>query len=614
MVSNMLFSDNRLLNYAQRLRRLRCLAIGFLLLLLIPLATLLYFGYGQIEKNLLNEYQREARSIVEIANRTLFKRRMLINTLSKDTFDYYQQVYNPITKQSQQVLSPLSQLEPAQPLSWLQIKGLVGYFQYNSQGDFNSPIWPYALNEKGLSVTNLPRDSASATKQQVSDLTINPKLAHELEPELAERQKSAFALYKIISQSKTIQEIIRHGFKVDKELFKMTLDVPDYLIFFRVVSVADQNRLQGYLVKREPHLSTLFTQILEDSRFDSTILMEVKDVEHSTHTEAFIYQYVPDGQNKVSQPQLLNKHFQQYPIYSTRLRWPYGGYSVSLSTSSLSMTPAMLYSSIFIIVLIIAILSACYGFYRLGVKQLALGEQRLNFVSSVSHELKTPLTSIQMYSQMLKEGTVISDKHQQKYFDFIYGESERLTRLINNILQLSTLNHQQQNVEPKFIALTILMDNIRSKTSSIIDKYNFKQNMIIEIVNVEHMLVLVEEDAFAQVIINITDNALKFFDQATINDLSRQKIDYIFNLDPKNNDYIEITIRDYGLGISAEQENKIFDLFYRGGSELTRSTQGTGIGLSLVNELMLAQQGSIQVQRMHPGLAMTMSFKCKSSA
>ena len=77
------------------------------------------------------------------------------------------------------------------------------------------------------------------------------------------------------------------------------------------------------------------------------------------------------------------------------------------------MTSAMIYSSIFIIILILDILSACYGFYRLGIKQLALGEQRLNFVSSVSHELKTPLTSIRMYSQMLKEGTVISEEHQK---------------------------------------------------------------------------------------------------------------------------------------------------------------------------------------------------------
>lgn len=73
-------------------------------------------------------------------------------------------------------------------------------------------------------------------------------------------------------------------------------------------------------------------------------------------------------------------------------------------------------------------------------------------------------------------------------------------------------------------------------------------------------------------------------------------------------------IRDYGQGIIAGQENKIFELFYRGGNELTRTTQGTGIGLALVHELKSAQDGTIQVKRMSPGLAMVMTFKCKHEA
>ena len=169
-----------MLNYAQRLRRLRYLAIGFLLFLLIPLGTLLYVGFGQIEKNLLREYQREASNLVQITDRTLLKRRMLTNTLSVNAFDYYQQVYNPITRQSQQVLSPLSQVDLIQPKASKPIKGLVGYFQYNSQGDFNSPIWPYTLPE-----SDLAEDDASKAYQQASA----QQLAPELEAELVIRKK-----------------------------------------------------------------------------------------------------------------------------------------------------------------------------------------------------------------------------------------------------------------------------------------------------------------------------------------------------------------------------------------------------------------------------------------
>jgi signal transduction histidine kinase len=405
--------------------------------------------------------------------------------------------------------------------------------------------------------------------------------------------------------------MIQGEYDKQQHYFSIVFDVPDYFIFYRIASFAEQSRLQGYLVERKPYLRQQITDILEWRRFNSPVLVKLKDVKYSDQTELFFYENISENQTKVSQPSQIDHRFEQQAIHNTTLQWPYGDYAISLTTRSLTMTPAMLYNGIFIVMLVAAILFSCYGFYRLGVKQLALGEQRLNFVSSVSHELKTPLTSIQMYSQMLKEGTVISAAHQQKYVEFIYGESERLTRLINNILQLSALSHQQQNVQPEYTQLSVLQDIIRSKTSSIMDKHNFQQHMMIEIANAENIKILVEQDAFSQVIINITDNAVKFFNHDQNSDASRQKIDFIFRHHPKHKQLIQLEVRDYGDGISKEQESKIFELFYRGGSELTRTTQGTGIGLALVNELILAQQGEIQVERRKPGLAMLLSFQAK---
>jgi signal transduction histidine kinase len=219
-----------------------------------------------------------------------------------------------------------------------------------------------------------------------------------------------------------------------------------------------------------------------------------------------------------------------------------------------------------------------------------------------------------MYAEMLKTGTVLSNEHKTDYYEFIHSESERLSRLIDNILQLSKLSQPQHSVSPQYIKLSILADIIRSKVSSLIENNDFQLDIILAINEPDKVMILVDIDAFSQVVINITDNAIKFFDHEKIKDKSRQKIDFTFQLDSQNKGQIILEIRDYGSGISAEQENKIFDLFYRGGSEMTRTTQGTGIGLALVNELVLAQQGSIQVKRMSPGLAMKMSFKCKLTA
>ena len=594
----MLSSDKYLLNHTQRLRRLRYLAIAFLLFLLIPLGTILYFGFQQLEKDLLINYQRAASKLELVVDGNLTERRLISNSLPIDAFDYYRQVYNPYTKQSQRAISPLSRVEYEQPRdTWL-----VGYFQYCNKGHFNSPIWLDTLHDNSLS-----RIDADNANLLASD--------HLLNPELLVRKNTATKIQQLLLQSNSVQQTItklsQQGFSDKDVFFNVFFDVPDYFIFYRVVTVAKQYWLQGYIVKRKPYLSQLVMDIMEQMHFDTSVLVELKDEKYAGVSEYFFYENLPDDQVKVSLLPKPDKRFQQQLIYKYTHFPPFNGYSLTLSTNSLPMTSAMIYTSIFIIILILAILSACYGFYRLGIKQLALGEQRLNFVSSVSHELKTPLTSIRMYSQMLKEGTVISEEHQKKYFDFIYGESERLTRLIDNILQLSALSQQQQNVQPEYTPLTLLVDNIRSKTSSIIDKHSFQQNIVLEVANAELVLVLVEQDAFSQVVINITDNAIKFFNRKQIDDSARQKIDFIFRNHPQNRHQIVLEIRDYGEGITQEQESKIFELFYRGNNELTRTTQGTGIGLALVKGLVSAQHGEIKVERREPGLAMLLSFQAK---
>lgn len=591
-------SDKYLLNHAQRLRRLRYSAITYLVLLLLPLGTILYLGFQQLEKNVLLKYQRTANKLEQIVDGSLTKRRLISNTLPVDAFDYYRQVYNPYTQQSQQAISPLSRLEQEPPRD----KWLFGYFQYSANGHFNSPIWLDSLGDNSLS--GITTDEGN-----------QPESDHRLDPELKARKNRATAIQQLLSQSASVQRLIptlkQQGIPVEGEFFNVFFDVPGYFIFYRVITVADQRRLQGYIVKRTAYLSDLVKDILEQMQFDSSVFVELKDEKHADFSEYFFYEYSPDNNAKVSRLSNPDPRFQQQSIYKYTHMRPFNDYSLTFSTDALPMTAAMVFSSIFIVILIVAILSACYGFYRLGIKQLALGEQRLNFVSSVSHELKTPLTSIRMYSQMLKEGTVISEEHQKNYFDFIYAESERLTRLINNILQLSALSQQQQDAQPEYTPLNQLVDIIRSKTSSIMDKHSFQQNIVVDILHADLVKVMVGQDAFAQMVINITDNAIKFFDVEKINDLSRQKIDFIFRLHPRNKHRMLLEIRDYGGGISQEQESKIFELFYRGGNELIRTTPGTGIGLALVKDLVSAQHGEIKVERKTPGLAMRLSFQCK---
>jgi len=580
-----LFSDKRLLNYQQRLNRLRCFTVIFLVLLLVPVSVVVYKGFNQFEKDLLIEYKRQTEIVTYQLNKRIFKRAILENSLSPQVFDYYQHLYNPINKQVTRVKSPLSKPEYNE-----RITGIIGYFQIDENGQFNSPIWPYIINSS-------------------DDLK-----AMDVDLESVKRRGVSFKLYQIISRSNELKRLIEQKLPENNDKFAFFSDVPEYFIFYRIVEVNAQTKLQGYIIDLDDYLGSRVSRVFTTAQFDNdigiTVKKDSKKEEKKEEERYFVSHINSKGEAEVSQLAAQDKQLNLL-INQQNLNWPFTGYSISYSTGQLPLSSAAIYSLSLMILLILAITIGCYGFYRLGVKQLKLAEQRLNFVSSVSHELKTPLTSIRMYSEMLKTGMVPSEAYKTEYYEFIHSESERLSRLIDNILQLSKLSQPQHTVDLHYTKLSILTDIIRSKISSLLVKSDFQLNIINDFKQPDQVMLLVDIDAFSQVVINITDNAIKFFDNESIQDESRKKIDFVFKVDPKNKDHILMEIRDYGHGISVEQQSKIFELFYRGGSELTRSTQGTGIGLALVNELVLAQKGTIEVQRMTPGLAMKMSFKCK---
>lgn len=590
-------SGEPILGYAERLRRLRVFTTLFLLSMLLPLTALTFYGLHQIGYSQQVEYQRDASNLIQLVNKALTKRRLLTNAIPADAFNYYQPIYNPITQQTEQALSPLSALIYQQPKISIQLKGLVGFFQFTQQGEFNSPIWPYPI-EENQNIENAPSQS---------------------DPELTKRRNNAYALYELLAQSESIQTLLKEQLATDATLFRAVFDVPGHFVFYRVVSHADQRLLQGYVVQSNVYFTNLITGLLQGKHFDVPILVGFDWADYEAkgpiiQPKYFLRHHQEHAQNEqVAVEQLLQPlaEFQTHVMSQATMAWPYDKVEVTISTNKLPVATAQLYIGIFASVVILAILLSCFGFYHLGIKQLQLAEQRLNFVSSVSHELKTPLTSIRMYSEMLKDGVVLSEDHKKEYYEFVFGESERLTRLINNILQFSKLNQPQQDVQPEYKPVTMLADIIRSQTSTTIAREAFEPNIVLVIANAENIEVLVDQDAFSQVVINIVDNSLKFFDQEQIQDPSRQKIEFVFRESPDSKTQLELEIRDYGSGISQQQEQQIFELFYRGGNELTRTTQGTGIGLALVKELISAQQGSIRAVRRNPGLSMILTFQIR---
>ncbi|RYV02118.1 hypothetical protein SOPP22_11160 [Shewanella sp. OPT22] len=577
-----LFSDKSLLSYSERLKRLRWFTALFFSLLLASTLFSFYVIHNKIEQEQFHEYQQQVDDVTQRINKRTFKRIALSNATPPAEFDYFLHLYNPATEQLTKAISPLANRK-----KYTHFEGLIGYFQIDNNGRFNSPAWPYILESE--------RDKKALTKPKKSN--------HEA-------RALTIRLREIAYQSNKLKQLVSiDGFK-EKTKFEVIADLPEYLIFYRVVEINDEEKLQGYIVERSGYINDVFLPTLGNLQLKRPIGLTVTATNHEIPNKLYTYHRNHLRQNQIEQPECLAE-LAESNIDEHSLSWPLKSYKVSYSTYPLSLTNDAIYSIISMISLVIVAGLSCFGFYRIGLKQLILAEQRLNFVSSISHELKTPLTSIRMYSEMLKTGQVLSANHQKDYYDFIYSESERLSRLIDNILQLSKFNQPQHNVSPEFIKLSVLIDIIQSKVSSLMIKNDFQLNILSTFDDHDNVLLLADIDAFSQVVINITDNSIKFFDSEKVTDTDRRKIDFIFQPADKQNGLIQLQIRDYGLGITSEQEEKIFDLFYRGGSELTRTTQGTGIGLALVKELVEAQQGTIDVQRMSPGLAMNITFKSK---
>jgi len=245
-------------------------------------------------------------------------------------------------------------------------------------------------------------------------------------------------------------------------------------------------------------------------------------------------------------------------------------------------------------------------FYRLGAGQIELAKQQRNFISSVSHELKTPLTSIRMYSEMLRSDWVADETRKKNYYDYIYFESERLSRLIANVLQLARLDNHQEKTQLVSVNAKALLQQVQAKVAAQIEAANYQLKLIPPTYEPADVEVKVDVDGFFQIMINLVDNAVKFSKQS-----EHKTIDIGHNINDKGKELV-FYVRDYGSGVEKEQMKKIFRLFYRAGDELTRTQPGTGIGLALVAQLAESMGAHVDLVNRTPGAEFQVKFRLKS--
>lgn len=211
-----------------------------------------------------------------------------------------------------------------------------------------------------------------------------------------------------------------------------------------------------------------------------------------------------------------------------------------------------------------------------------LANLRSDFISNVTHELKTPLTSIRMYAESLMMRRVRSLPGQRKYLSVVINESERLKRMINNILEFSKMEKAKQEYHLVESNLSEILQTAILDMNYWLEKNGFELKKEIE----TDIKAIVDPEKFYQVYSNLLSNAIKYSGD------SRN----IFVRLYKNGNSVVTEVEDEGIGISQENQVRIFEEFYRVEKHQAGNITGTGLGLTVVNEIVEAHQGKIVVE------------------
>jgi signal transduction histidine kinase len=242
--------------------------------------------------------------------------------------------------------------------------------------------------------------------------------------------------------------------------------------------------------------------------------------------------------------------------------------------------------SFYLIALLLVLCVTLFGAYFLWrdvSRELQMAEMRSQFIASVSHELKTPLTAIRIFAETLRLGRPEDPQAKSEYLDTIVNESHRLTRLLNNVLDFSKIEKGNRTYRKELACLTEIVNAAAQAT-----QYPFKQQGFHLNVQMEDNLpdIEVDRDAIEQAIQNLLSNAMKYSGESREIDLRVQNRD--------GQAVIEVT--DQGIGIEPAQQKRIFEKFYRVPSEENERIPGTGLGLALVFHIVKAHDGHVELR------------------
>ena len=464
---------------------------------------------------------------------------------------------------------------------------------------------------------NLTRlDQGEPANAAPASETFKGKAARTVAPE-KEAMPDAFAS-KLAPESAAFRQIVRNGesgilarFLQDElnVLFWYRPPLPTPLVFGARVNLARMvERVRGSLTV-EPPLNREICLALINAAGQPVALSQEKfqpiplpeNPAGSTNARpGFSGTKQPPGSRGTINPMVISTTFAAGTFYSTNAslngwkrpfvateigealpHWEVAAYLTDPGQVSRSARTARAVVGLLIAVLVLAIAVGCWLVVEDLKRQLMLARQKTDFVSNVSHELKTPLTSIRMFSEMLAEGRVDDEGKRQQFLNIITAETARLTRLINNVLDFARLERGEKRAKFESIDLSQIAQETLNYYRPQLEASGFT---IVSEMKSNPIPVQGDRDALSQVMVNLLSNAEKY---------STEPKEIEIRLTTENGQ-AAWSVLDRGRGVPPGCEEKIFQQFFRAHDSLASGIQGSGLGLTLARRIAEAHGGTVE--------------------
>ncbi|WP_173473896.1 cell wall metabolism sensor histidine kinase WalK [Fibrobacter succinogenes] len=605
----------------------RLIFVAIFVIIAIPVIMLLSHSYAQLQTSSLFGYKEHAFSVLQNLNKNITADLAIEDRRSYADYRFIRSV--PVFGGEEITMSELAEF----PLRSHYV-GLIGHFQIDPSGNLSTPVLPDGVLEK---IPMVDRDRRVAIRNKISKIlntsgfpaissattNITPSSSAEKidstqkndsrlidqiykqDLDIASTRKKKktnkprvehitetgdFAFGVESTKLDTTGLLVRlinnestHSMEAEIDFFQAIVD-SNYIIFHRTVRRGPDVFIQGFIVEARAYLTNLVKNEIEKYKGVT------KGNQQDPLVLAFFHKnkaFVAFGERNNITTELLSESLQaplsdiKFKMYTTQ-RAPGGEFVLFIG---------------FLMLAVLAI--GLISIYHVTQSRVKLAAKRQDFVSAITHELKTPLTAIKMYAELLQNSWVASEEKKQKYYGQIASEADRLSRLIQNVLNLSKLDGNRWNVQLRMDKPKKVLDDFISTYSKNVEKQGFELTVSSD-TDADNISLMIDRDAIMQILMNLVDNSLKFSKNADYKMINVE-------LRIKGTD-MYLAVRDYGPGIPPNEMKKVFQEFYRVENEMTRQTSGTGIGLSMVKKLCTLCNMNIELENANPGLRTKIHF------